>query len=586
MPAVARLTSQLARRAPWIVIGLVALATWLISIEPQLVIGENRGFLPAFLAAIVLCDALTGVVLVALYATGGSPRLLALSWAYAYSSTVVTVHALVFPGVFTDGDLLGAVASSAPWLWTAWHVGFPALLTIGLVPWPDGFARLMSGHRRTTAVTSHLLVLGGALAVAAAATLFSHHLPTIMVDGSYATLTHVYGPAILALQVGAVIAALQRARVGSGLETWALVAVVASACDASLVILAEGRWTLGWYGARALTLLAAVVVLVSLLTEAIRAQQRIRTDTERLRAHNAELREAQGLRDHMIAVVTHDMRTPIGGLTGYLELMDDGDLGDLPRPAEKAVHRSQVLARRLSLLTEDLLMVATGAGANLSIDLREVDLPAEARAAAAGFPDRDIRVTEPLALVTGDRPVRVRADPLRLQQVLENLLINAFKYGEPPVVITVRAEGDDGVIEVADHGPGVPEEFVPRLFDRYSRAAGVTANGSGLGLSVVADIVAAHHGSVGYVLERKAFAIRLPLVQPLLGGPAAPVTEASVPAVPAGTTVEPRTVSAPVAAPTAAPVATPAATPAAAPTVVPTTAPAVVPEVEAALVED
>ena len=90
----------------------------------------------------------------------------------------------------------------------------------------------------------------------------------------------------------------------------------------------------------------------------------------------------------------------------------------------------------------------------------------------------------------------------RLAQLLANLVANARKHGSAPIVVRVREQrpGDRRlvVLEVEDHGPGVPEEFVPDLFDEYTRGPTTTARGTGLGLYVVRQLATAHGGEVGY----------------------------------------------------------------------------------------
>ncbi|TIC78930.1 MASE4 domain-containing protein [Nocardioides sp. GY 10127] len=502
-----RLPAERVGRAPWVLVGLVAVVTALVLVNAQHPLGQNAGFLPAFLALVVLSDAMTGVVLIALYATGGNPRYLALSWAYAYSSGVVVVHAAVFPNVFAPAGALGSTPDSAPWLWTAWHVGFPLLLLAGIVPWPGRFAAWASGRRRLRKVVlTHLGVAVLVVGVAVTCTAFADRLPVIIDEtGSYHRLTVDYGPAVLAVQAAAIVAAVVSLRGRTGLERWALVALVATGGDALVVLLAEGRWTVGWYGARIMALTASFVVLVALATESIRQARAVREYAQRMLERNAELREAQALRDHMIAVVSHDMRTPLGGVSGYLELLEAGDLGPLREDGQMAVARARTLIKRVSLLSEDLLTAASGGVQHLTISPRVLDLGREAEQAVAGFPDLDVQLD-----VVHDP--RVRADSLRVQQVLANLLVNAAKYGAEPVRVVVDTDGRDALVSVSDAGPGVPEDFVPHLFERYSRAPGVQANGSGLGLSVVADILDAQGGSVAYRPEGNAFEVRLPLL--------------------------------------------------------------------------
>ena len=96
---------------------------------------------------------------------------------------------------------------------------------------------------------------------------------------------------------------------------------------------------------------------------------------------------------------------------------------------------------------------------------------------------------------------RLLADPLRLEQMVSNLVRNAVRHGRPPLTVTVRANPLDPSlvdIEVADSGAGVPEEFRDRLFDEFARADGAAVGGVGLGLHVVRSLAEAHGGAVGH----------------------------------------------------------------------------------------
>ena len=148
-------------------------------------------------------------------------------------------------------------------------------------------------------------------------------------------------------------------------------------------------------------------------------------------------------------------------------------------------------------LVEDLLLLAQlDEGrpiADTRVDLASLAFEA-ADAANAVAPDRPVR------LRVDDVPV-VIGDPSRLRQVLDNLLANVRTHTPPgtPCSLTVRCDGDDAVVIVADEGPGMPPHDAARAFDRFHRADTSRARasgGTGLGLSIVAAIVAAHHGSV------------------------------------------------------------------------------------------
>ena len=196
-----------------------------------------------------------------------------------------------------------------------------------------------------------------------------------------------------------------------------------------------------------------------------------------------------------IADASHELRTPLASIRGYAELFRIGAARD-PEAVEKAMRRIEDEAARMGVLVEDLLMLARLDEVR-DAPHEEVDLGALARDAVddarAIDPSRAIELSGDGAAVLGS------ADQLR--QVLGNLLRNALAHTPPgtPIDVSVQAEGDEAVLEVRDHGPGLPSENPDALFERFWRAEGGRARGkggAGLGLAIVAAIVDAHGGEV------------------------------------------------------------------------------------------
>ncbi|WP_346115153.1 HAMP domain-containing sensor histidine kinase, partial [Nonomuraea maheshkhaliensis] len=208
----------------------------------------------------------------------------------------------------------------------------------------------------------------------------------------------------------------------------------------------------------------------------------------------------------------HELRTPLTALQAGLEEVGAG-LAE-PDPARLAVLHDQAL--RLGRIVGDLAELSAAESAALSLRPREVNLAelagqvlhaAEPRLRAAGL---DVHADLSEAVV-------VRADPDRLHQAIGNLLDNAARYCAPhdTVALTVRADGGQAVVEVADTGPGIPVEDLPHVFDRLWRGrSSALVSGSGIGLAVVRELITAHHGTVTARSEPgggATFTVHLPL---------------------------------------------------------------------------
>jgi two-component system OmpR family sensor kinase len=194
---------------------------------------------------------------------------------------------------------------------------------------------------------------------------------------------------------------------------------------------------------------------------------------------------------------SHELRTPLTSMRGYAELVRR-NRGMNAEELELALRRIEDEARRMGVLVDDLMLLAR-LDQGRPLERAPVDLEALVADACA-----DARVGDPARAITTrlDAPLVVaRADP-RLRQVMANLLRNALVHtpAGTPIEVGLREERGWAVIEVADHGPGIPAAARGRIFERFHRADPERSRdqgGSGLGLSIVAGVVAAHGGRVG-----------------------------------------------------------------------------------------
>ncbi|GAA0566586.1 hypothetical protein GCM10010172_58020 [Paractinoplanes ferrugineus] len=220
--------------------------------------------------------------------------------------------------------------------------------------------------------------------------------------------------------------------------------------------------------------------------------------SERQLARRAgELEDANTNLADVIAMLSHDVRQPLAKIVGLGGLLQE-EWGAIPEHTRvNYVQRMTVAGLRANDLVTDILMLAQlDAGAMLARPVR-LDVAHAVREAVAAH---HVSEGTPISVAAPDETAGL-ADPAQLQLVLGNLLSNAAKYGHPPIEVTVVAAGEQVSIRVADHGEGVPPEFVPRLFDRFARAeSGVatTKAGTGLGLYLVRQLAQAGGLDVAY----------------------------------------------------------------------------------------
>jgi signal transduction histidine kinase len=210
---------------------------------------------------------------------------------------------------------------------------------------------------------------------------------------------------------------------------------------------------------------------------------------ERLRASDTRLRQ-------FVGDASHELRTPISAVSAYAELFDRG-AADNPEDLARVMRGIRSETARMDRLVADLLTLARlDEGQPMEhVAVELVTVCAEAvQTAATVAPDWPVTLS-------ATHPVEVEGDPHRLRQVLDNLLANVRSHTPAGTEAEVRvgAVGDQAVLVVADHGPGMPEDQAPRVFERFFRAdpsRSRARGGAGLGLSIVAAIVEAHGGSV------------------------------------------------------------------------------------------
>ncbi|WIM92978.1 PAS domain S-box protein [Actinoplanes oblitus] len=229
-----------------------------------------------------------------------------------------------------------------------------------------------------------------------------------------------------------------------------------------------------------------------------RTMERARERDEAALAEHAErLQRANGQMADFIAMLTHDVRQPLATIVSGGEMLLE-EWCDIPDETKHYYLRRMTTAgHRAEQLVSEILTLAQLDDGALTARPARVDVAHAVREAVNA---QGCDPLNPIRVTAGDQ-VSAFADPVHLQLVLGNLLGNATKYGAPPVEVTVTDDPAWVRVEVSDHGEGVPEEFVPTMFERFTRAdSGVatTKPGTGLGLYLVRQLAEASGATVAY----------------------------------------------------------------------------------------
>jgi signal transduction histidine kinase len=239
-------------------------------------------------------------------------------------------------------------------------------------------------------------------------------------------------------------------------------------------------------------------------------------------SRNDQLHELDRMKDDFVASVSHELRTPLTSIRGYLELLREGEAGELTEEQHQFVSIVERNSDRLLRLVGDLLFVAQVEADKITLEPEPTDVEDLVRqavdAARPAASEKGIELDVEL-----DGLGVLLADRARLAQVLDNLISNALKFTPSGGHVAVRTsrQTDVVVIEVSDDGMGISAEDQSQLFQRFFRTASATEQaiqGTGLGLSIVKAIVEAHDGVItvkSVAGEGTVFRVELPLTRAL-----------------------------------------------------------------------
>lgn len=223
-----------------------------------------------------------------------------------------------------------------------------------------------------------------------------------------------------------------------------------------------------------------------------------------------ESRASERLKREFISVVSHELRTPLTSIRGSLGLINSGATGVLPPKAQHLTGIAYRNCERLSLLINDILDIDKIESGHMSLDVQTQslgDLLQQAVEANVGYARScNVELVLDRELLNRGIDVMVHVDAHRLLQVMANLLSNAAKFSPSGATVSIglQVRGETARVSVRDHGAGIPVEFQPRIFQKFSQADGSDSRlkrGTGLGLAISKALIERMGGRIDYVTE-------------------------------------------------------------------------------------
>lgn len=248
-------------------------------------------------------------------------------------------------------------------------------------------------------------------------------------------------------------------------------------------------------------------------------QQRIESATDELRRSNEQLRGLDTAKDEFVSMASHQLRTPLTSVKGYISMVLEGDAGRISKMQRQLLREAFTSSERMVRLINDFLNVSRVQTGKFLIERRPVDLAKivkqEVKALETTAESRDLK----LKLEVPPRPIIVNIDEGKIRQVIMNFIDNALYYSKPntDIRVSLRVFPHEVRLEVMDHGIGVPVRQQSHLFTKFFRADNARTqrpDGTGVGLYLAKMVIDGHDGKVIFASKEgqgSTFGFRLPL---------------------------------------------------------------------------
>lgn len=252
-----------------------------------------------------------------------------------------------------------------------------------------------------------------------------------------------------------------------------------------------------------------------------RLKHEIDEATAQLEQQNRKLKRLDQTKSEFISIASHQLRTPLTSIKGYLSMIEDGDYGKVPEKLGEPLTRVHRSSERLVRLVEDLLDLSKIEKGKLQYKFEKLDLGEKLDGLCADFQSHAKKKGLELTCSIPKEPVYVSADRDKLHQVFQNLIDNSIKYTqEGSVDVSIQQTTSTVVVIVKDTGIGITEEDQGRIFQKFVRGNKMSlyhTGGSGIGLYLAKQVVSAHNGIIEALSEGEGkgstFTVRLPLYE-------------------------------------------------------------------------
>jgi len=240
----------------------------------------------------------------------------------------------------------------------------------------------------------------------------------------------------------------------------------------------------------------------------------------------SERKRVERMKTEFVSTVSHELRTPLTSIHGSLGLVLGGAVGEVPVPARELLRIAESNSERLIGLVNDILDIEKIESGRMEFRMEVVDLNVLTEQVVTANRAYADRLGVKVDVVPAADSAEVMGDPARLAQVVTNLLSNAAKFSPEGETVEVTVRRGNGAlrVEVADRGPGIPESFRERVFEKFTQADSSdtrSVGGTGLGLSICRAIIDTHGGTIGYESDpglKTRFHFELPRHGRLQGG--------------------------------------------------------------------